>query len=232
MSPVRPATLAARLTITWLSLLAAGYLIGSIFADAGWRWDQQLVDALHGPAAGGLNWPMRVITALGSPLVLNAVFVAAFAALLATGRRREGVFLALASPGTALLVQATKALVHRTRPLGTHLTLADGSSWPSGHASGSAAVYGALLLLALRSSEGERRIRVLVAAGGGAVALVGLSRVYLGVHYLSDVAAAWAMTATWLVFLYRWQLAPRPEPLLPRPEPSVPTPYATAGERR
>ncbi len=231
-APARPAAVGARLAVSWLCLLAGGYVIGTIFTNAGWGWDQQVVDALHGPASGGLDGPMRAITALGGPLVLDAVFAVSLAALLFTGRRREAVFLALASPGTVLLVQATKALVHRTRPTGAHLALADGSSWPSGHASGSAALYGALLLIALRHSGQAGRTRVLVAAAGVAVLLIGLSRVYLGVHYVSDVAAAWAITATWLAFLYHWQLAPRPEPLLTRPASPAPLPFATAGERR
>lgn len=86
------------------------------------------------------------------------------------------------------------------------LTLAGGASWPSGHASSSAALYGGLLLIALHSTRlagNHRARRALQLLAGALIVLIGFSRVYLGVHYPTDVIAAWLLVAAWLTVLER-----------------------------
>lgn len=212
MSDPGPRTTAAVLAVWWAVLLAVGYLLGRIFTDASWQWEWSVLQHVRGRDGQPLLGVMRAVTTLGSPVVLDGVFVIALVVLLLAGRRRHVLFLVLASPGAVLLGQILKPAVARVRPAGLHLTHAGGFSWPSGHAGDSLALYGALLIIGLSARPAPRWL-VYAAAGVTAlvVALIGVSRVYLGVHYPSDVAAGWALVGTWLV-LTRRVLAPHPHP--------------------
>ena len=192
--------LAVELLIVWVALGAAGWIIGAAVTGVHPAFDAASVDGLRGSRTGDLTTAMRVITWFGSPIWLDTVFVIACATLCFRRAWRSLLFLALATPGTVLMVQLVKHAVNRTRPPGLHLIHAAGSSWPSGHASSSVALYGALFLIALRSgaikSARARRGAALVLAV--LLALIGISRIYLGVHYLTDVVAAWLLAAGWL----------------------------------
>ena len=87
-----------------------------------------------------------------------------------------------------------KAAVDRPRPPGP-IVSASGSSFPSGHAAHSVLYVWLAVTIVMRLRPGMARGAALVAAGIALTALVGLSRVYLGVHYLSDVSAGWALGA-------------------------------------
>jgi undecaprenyl-diphosphatase len=198
----------ARLAVAWLVVLIAGYAAGSMIRDAGFSWDPAAVADLRGSDHGTLTAVMRAITFTGSPLWLNALFLVIVVVLLARGNRRHATFLVLASPGTVALEQILKHAVSRTRPAGHHIVAAHGASWPSGHASSSLALYGALLLIVLdRSGPGGIRARrfclAAIAPTAALVVLIGLSRVYLAVHYPTDVIAGWALAAAWLTILVR-----------------------------
>jgi membrane-associated phospholipid phosphatase len=107
--------------------------------------------------------------------------------------------LLLSVPGGLLLNAALKQIFRRARPYFDDplLTLAT-YSFPSGHTAGTTVLYGFVAVLLL-SRVHERRWRVAILAGAGAmVALVALSRVYLGLHYLSDVVVAVIVGLLWL----------------------------------
>jgi undecaprenyl-diphosphatase len=191
--------------VAWVLLLLLGWAVGAVVAAAHPAFDTSIVRDLHGAPHSALTAAMRAITALGSALILDLVFTAGLATLLIRRSWRNALFLTLASPGTVLMVRIVKAAVGRARPLVPHLTNASGPSWPSGHAGNSAALYGALALIALSTGglaarRARRGAQALVAS---LLALIGLSRVYLGVHYLTDVLAAWLLVAGWLTVLDR-----------------------------
>lgn len=151
---------------------------------------------------------MRLITGLGSTIVLDVIFLVAIAVLLARRYWRNALFLLLASPGTVVLVQVLKHAVNRARPTGHHLAAEQGASWPSGHASSSMALYGALMLIAVSlPARRPQRVRALrlttIFMTIAVVVLIGLSRVYLAVHYATDVLAAWLLVVAWLTILMR-----------------------------
>jgi membrane protein DedA with SNARE-associated domain/membrane-associated phospholipid phosphatase len=133
----------------------------------------------------------KLVTQLGSPPVAGAV-VAAAAALLATRRRWPELAALLAGAVLVYLaVHITKAAVDRPRPAGG-LMHARGSSYPSAHAAYST-VWIAAALSVTRVLSGLARETALVLAGIVIAAVVGLTRVYLHVHYPTDVAGGWAL---------------------------------------
>jgi membrane-associated phospholipid phosphatase len=144
----------------------------------------------------------QVITDIGSPLgvAVTGLLVGLVLAVL----RRSWLPLLIAvlgGAGIAVINTAVKRLVSRSRPpqltavLGEH-----GFSFPSGHTTGTTAVW---LLLAWMIGHwviGRRAGRVMVWTGALLmIAAVGLTRIYLGVHFLSDVLAGWALGAAWAV---------------------------------
>jgi undecaprenyl-diphosphatase len=111
---------------------------------------------------------------------------------------RLAIYLLVTGAGALILDPVLKSLVGRLRPVVAHpIAHGTGNSFPSGHALGSIVCYGAILLVFLPAARGRWRtafITVTVAL----VALIGISRILLGVHYLSDAVGAWAVGIAWL----------------------------------
>jgi undecaprenyl-diphosphatase len=194
--------------VAWVALLLVGYAAGRIVTDAHPSWDASVVAEFRGTNHGTLTDAMRTLSVFGSTAVLDAVFALATIILLMWRYWRGVLFLLLASPGTVLLVQILKQAVNRARPAVHHLAAADGPSWPSGHASGSLALYGGLLIIGFsiygRASDRARRVRVAaVCLTVALAALIGVSRVYLAVHYPTDVLCSWVLVGVWLWVLTR-----------------------------
>ena len=163
------------------------------------RVDRSVADYLHSSATPALTAFFLAVTALGSIEVIGplAVLVAAF---LAWGRRwlHLGTWLA-AVGGGAVLNQILKALFARPRPFFEHPLLVEGSySFPSGHAMGSLVAYGMLAYFAVLALASWQARTAVVFVATLLVLLIGLSRMYLGAHFLSDVSASVAVCTAWL----------------------------------
>jgi len=141
---------------------------------------------------------VKAVTWLGSDGVLWTVIGAAAAGLALRRRWRLAIYLLVTGAGALVLDPILKSLVGRLRPVVAHpVAYGTGNSFPSGHSLGSIVCYGAVLLVFLPAARGRWRpvfITVIVAL----VAVIGISRILLGVHYLSDVVGAWAIGITWL----------------------------------
>ncbi|MDI6894898.1 MAG: amidase domain-containing protein [Bacillota bacterium] len=168
----------------------------------------QVVDARGFALVGSLvpagAFPLMLfLTALGSAPAVIAQVCLTTAWLLDRGYRTCAGGLA-GTVGLGWLFETVlKVLVHRPRPELPHLVSAGGYSFPSGHSFVSFVLYGYLVLLVGRLAPRWRWLRVpllLVAVG------IGLSRVYLGVHYPSDVLGGWALGAAWLALTWGWIL--------------------------
>jgi undecaprenyl-diphosphatase len=161
----------------------------------GLRDPQNLADPI-GPS--WLEESARDITGLGGYVVLTLVTVGALAYLLMAKKRGAALLVLSAIVGGMLLSTLLKLGFERPRPdLVAHATRVYTASFPSGHAMLSAVTY--LTLGALLSRIQERR-RIKAFIMGLAVTLtllVGMSRVYLGVHWPSDVLAGWTVGAAW-----------------------------------
>lgn len=145
-----------------------------------------------------LEEAIRDITALGSPVVLGLFVVITALFLLLSGRRRLALFMLVATLGGTALVNVLKAAVARPRPeLIPDGILVYTASFPSGHAMLSAVVYLTLGALIARLVPGKLLKLYIMAVAAVLTGLVGFSRVYLGVHWPSDVLAGWAIGAAW-----------------------------------
>jgi undecaprenyl-diphosphatase len=142
----------------------------------------------------------RDITALGSPTVLTLLIVATCALLLLGRRVHDALMVLGATASGGIATRLLKLSFDRPRPeFMPHDLYIASASFPSGHAMGSAVVYLTLAAMLARVIPGRRfKLFVLFAAATLAV-LVGISRVYLGVHWPSDVVAGWAAGAFWAI---------------------------------
>jgi undecaprenyl-diphosphatase len=129
-----------------------------------------------------------------------AILVAVVAAVLLLARRyRWAIYLAVTAGGGGLLDWELKRYFARARPAAAEmLRLASGYSFPSGHAMGSTVVFGALAYLASRALPRWRWKAAVIALAIVLVVGVSASRVYLGVHWGSDIAAGISAGAVWL----------------------------------
>jgi undecaprenyl-diphosphatase len=140
----------------------------------------------------------RDLTALGGNAILTLVTVAAALFLWMARRPRSVALLVVAVAGGQLLSLALKSGFARPRPdLVPHETFVYTASFPSGHAMMSAVVYLTLGALLARVLPRGRMKLLVVACAVTATVLTGVSRVYLGVHWPTDVVAGWAVGASW-----------------------------------
>lgn len=207
-----------------LAVLAAvaGFLVALAVAE-GWTrdLDARLLLIIRGAPADqppfGPLWfqeAVRDITALGSMIVLSLVVVIGAVLLLASGRHRLAGLLVASSLAATAYSTLLKLVFDRPRPdLVAHGMATFTSSFPSGHSLLSAAILltnGGLLAFAARR---ESESWVIGLASILLTTLVGLSRVYLGVHWPSDVLAGWLFGTVWAcltLFLARG-LSPLPK---------------------
>jgi undecaprenyl-diphosphatase len=140
---------------------------------------------------------MQSITNLAGPvtILVMLVVVAAFAP-----GRRPGMYATLNLVLVVILNEALKFIIHRPRPDGYRLISEIGYSFPSGHSMVSMAFYGLLIWMIWRY-EKDRTMRLWWSLALALVILgVGFSRIYLGVHYASDVVAGFCVSLIWLAF--------------------------------
>jgi undecaprenyl-diphosphatase len=184
---------AALLSAIAFARIAEDYLTNDPLA----RWDVSFARWLAGErSTAGIDF-FRAVTFVGSPAA--ALAVGAVVCLLLYRRRRliEAGLLPLVLGGAELLNLVLKLAFHRPRPEVAFVQL-DTYSFPSGHAMISTAAYGALAYLAWSRVRTRRAQLALLAGTAALVGLICFSRLYLGVHYLSDVLGGAAGGAFWL----------------------------------
>jgi undecaprenyl-diphosphatase len=162
--------------------------------------DHGAATSINGLVAGNatLVSVVKAVTFLGSNGVLWTVIAAATVILAVRRRWRLAAYLLVTGAGALILDPILKSLVGRLRPVVAHpIAHGTGDSFPSGHSLGSIVCYGAILLVFLPAARGRWR-PALVTVIVTLIALIGISRILLGVHYLSDVVGAWAVGITWL----------------------------------
>jgi undecaprenyl-diphosphatase len=195
----------AALLVTGMGVLAFLHIAEEVGEGDTRALDLAILHALREPGRPddliGPNWLHNAaidITSLGSLTVLGLFILLAFATLLCLKRWGEGLLLLVCAFGGVGISQGLKALFGRERPdLAYRAVEAVNASFPSGHAMMSAVVFLTLGALAARFGERKRLKALALGAGVFLSLLVGLSRIYLGVHWASDVLAGWCVGAAW-----------------------------------
>lgn len=156
---------------------------------------------------GGPPWlreAARDLTALGSGTVLTGVVVAVAGLLLVQRHRLTALSLAASAWSGSLMVSLLKTHIGRPRPMIVEQwATVDHASFPSGHAASSAVIYLTLAALASQVTRGRAVRNYLIAVAIVLVGAIGVSRVYLGVHWPSDVLAGWSFGTLWAIGWWR-----------------------------
>lgn len=142
---------------------------------------------------------VRDVTSLGSFSLLGLIAIAVVIQLVLNGQRYVALYLATAVIGGSIISTVLKMVFDRPRPDLAALSNVFTASFPSGHATVSAVVY---LTIGAILAEATSLPRLKVFYGGLAIFLtfiVGISRIYIGVHYPTDVLAGWLLGSAWAI---------------------------------
>lgn len=192
---VEQATTRKLVTLAWAS--AGLFIVLAVAVVLGWTSsvDIAVLKAVHAMASPAFDAIVLVLTNFGKPVVAAAVAVILAAVLFAQKRVQPAVIMACGVLGSGLVAYIVKLLVERTRPdLWTWLVTETGYSFPSGHATASAALV--LCGIVLLWHAKWRRTALVV--GGVYVACIAFTRLYLGVHYPSDILGGWLLSFAWV----------------------------------
>jgi undecaprenyl-diphosphatase len=163
--------------------------------------DEAVRDWVIAHRNGTLTGIMVDASRFGSTPSLVIVALVAVAWLAWRGRRADALLVVIGTAVGLALAPLLKLVFTRPRPTG-HLVIVDSWSFPSGHSLNSMVVLGLLTVLVVRERPGWLWRTLFAAFGAFLVLVVGFSRVYLGVHWPSDVLAGWLIGALWLVLLF------------------------------
>jgi undecaprenyl-diphosphatase len=201
----RELALLAAIALAAASLVLFGQLTDEVLEGETHAFDETVLLALRRTAnpsdplgPGWLEDLMRDVTALGSLGVLSLVSLAVVGFLVLQGKRHLAVLVVVAVGGGMLVSTLTKLGFDRPRPdLVPHATQVYTASFPSGHAMMAAVTYLTLGALLARAQSRLRLKLYLIGLAATLTALVGFSRIYLGVHWPTDVLAGWTLGAAW-----------------------------------
>ena len=208
-APIRRAGLQPALWLLALSLAGVALFIAAELLEGdSFGFDRTILQALRQPGHPdipiGPAWLEQSavdISAMGGFTLITLFGGFGVAFLLALRRRMEAGWIGIALVGATLLSAGLKQWLHRPRPeLVPHLARVTSLSFPSGHAMVSSAVY---LTLAIMLGEAQPALRrYFVGLAVTLVVLIGCTRIYLGVHWPSDVLAGWALGSAWALAVY------------------------------
>jgi undecaprenyl-diphosphatase len=200
--------LGLHLTVGLLVILGAGWWFGDIAEDVSRNVATRLLDErvtswFHQHATPALTQIARVVTFFGSVGFVAAASSCVAIALMVRKSWYQLLALGLAVGGGSLLNILLKHFFHRQRPvLENPLLTLSSFGFPSGHTMGATLFYGVLAIFVAQSVRTWRLRAFTSWIAALAIGLIGLSRIYLGAHYLTDVLGAIAVGLAWLAFCW------------------------------
>ena len=200
----RAAIPSARLTFAGICFLLFALLWVAVWCGWTARIEPALMLSLHQLSSPALTRAMLIASILGGAAILLPLAFAVAAHQLIRHHGRSALWLLAVTVSGRVAIVAIKALLARARPDLFPYIVIDSGSYPSGHAANSAIVLLSIAILA------GRRSACLIALAGTVV--IGISRIYLGVHWPSDVLAGWLFGIGWVALFAGYSLAPRIAP--------------------
>ena len=186
-----------RLILVFVLLLVIGWGLGELAVAATQASDLDSVRDVAAERTATLTVIARILTTIGSGYVMFPLTIVAAVVLYARGRSAAAAVIALSMAGAVAIANIDKRLVGRPRPPVHHLEAVTSASFPSGHTSQATAFFVSLLLVFLAQRARRRPAAAVAVAAGLLIVGVAWSRVYLGVHYPSDVAGGFLLAGGW-----------------------------------
>ncbi len=186
------------LLIAATALLVFGWLAEEMLEGDTQKFDTFVRTAVHQLATPGLTRLMQIFSFLGSVAAVTAMCLVAICVSLYFRRARTAALLAITMLGVAVLDVALKYAFHRPRPVAFFGATPSSYSFPSGHALGSLCFYGILAAILAPRARGRGAKFCVWMSAVILVGMIGFSRIYLGVHYASDVIAGYCAAAVWV----------------------------------
>jgi undecaprenyl-diphosphatase len=189
------------LLISFLSAIGFGLMAFLFHSNKITDFDTAVMDFIQGLANPFLTSVMKFFTFIGAGVPIAVIAVLIMIVLFtAFKHRRELILFAAVNIGSALLNLLLKTVFHRARPDLNRLIEITGFSFPSGHAMAAVTLYGSLAFLLWKHISSRTGRNVLLIFSAFMIMMIGLSRIYLGVHYPSDVIAGFLASGAWLSF--------------------------------
>jgi undecaprenyl-diphosphatase len=185
------------LLIATTMLFVFGWLAEEVLEGDTQKFDELVRAAVHRHAAPGLTWLMHGFSFVGSVAVVTTLCLVAIGVLTYLRRTRMAALLAITMAGMAALDVVLKLAFHRPRPIAYFGSTPTTYSFPSGHAMGSICFYGVLAAILAAHASGRRGKWCIWTGAALLIGMIGYSRIYLGVHYPSDVIAGYCAGAVW-----------------------------------
>ena len=180
------------------ALFFFGWLAEEVLEADTAQFDTAIRTAIHQLASPGLTSAMEVFSFVGSTAFLAGLTVVVMAIFIHLHRPRAATLIAITMAGAAVLNVDLKYAFHRTRPIAFFGTSPTSYSFPSGHALGSLCFYGVLaVIISTQTQTRTARVGIWLLAVL-LIVMIGLSRIYLGVHYPSDVLAGYCAGVVWV----------------------------------
>ena len=197
------ATLIATIGVVGLAscliiLAVLAWLFQEVLEREAFAFDTSWLLWLHQFASPSLDTVMLTITRLGNPIVVVIIVVVSLGILWWRGKQQEAKIFAIACLGAFILNTGLKLVFGKIRPqLWHHIIRETSPSFPSGHALGSLVLYG--LLAYLLTTKYPKAAKIIYGFAVFLIAAIGVSRLYLGVHWPTDIFAGYGVGFLWLM---------------------------------
>jgi undecaprenyl-diphosphatase len=190
--------LVAAMVLAAAALVFFGFLAEEMLESETARFDTVVREYVHRFASPTVTHIMQGFSFLGSVGMQLALTATAIIVFLYVRRRRAAALFAITMAGAAVLDVVLKLAFHRVRPTAYFGTSPGSFSFPSGHALGSLCFYGALAVILSAHITKKKTRAIIWTVALGIAGIIGLSRIYLGVHYPSDVLAGYSAGVVWV----------------------------------
>lgn len=201
-----------RLLAAFIVCVGLGILFGylaSIISDRSIdRFDTSIISVIQGLETPWLTKTMQFITMFGwgLPVIILSIGVIVHLIFILNYRRQAYLFFIVVA-ATPLLNIVLKSYFQRERPMIHRIMEANGYSFPSGHSMIAFSFYSILAYILWKNVHSRKGKRMLILSSGFMILAIGISRIYLGVHYPSDVLGGFLVSAIWVIsalVVFRW----------------------------